>query len=323
MAPTKVLRIYHQHQIHYHKTLVLGILLVFVRIAVTQDLKIVPLQTIQTPQSSSNITINSQNITTNHIDPPLNISAINNTIDISNLINTTVNNSITISPVSNLNTVKNSPVEESLVVYNETTVRTPITITTMNTVPTLNVTPPPSRVITQAMIDMSSCGTDRLPDHHQPVASNYARVRKCCKLGENFEDKNETHVCSTENIKFELSAINAVFYPNCIEEEGYIELGIEQGNICDGLDSLVYDVEQGDLLYVLQNGSLLRIDSNRNDNYDVFDVYCLDMSRYTHQLQAIVCNQTMGNMIHVSKAESLIYAICELCTTAGQLEKKK
>lgn len=324
MAPTKVLRIYHPNQLHH--TLALGLLLVFVQTVFTQDLNIVPLKAV-TQEPSTNYLGTKTNLSfatfvgstpKPHLSDNASSSTTSsitlvNNVPSSNLVNKTINNNIaTTSPVSNLSTVtinKDSlEVNQSLAITEKA-----INAATTKTIFVNNISLPtvPVQVRTELPINLyDTCGTGILPDHLQPVYSRYARIKKCCKLGENFEDKNDTHICSPENVKFEPVTINAVFYDNCIEEDGTVELDIEPGNICDGLDSMVYDLGQGDLLYVLQNGSLLHIDSNRNEFYDVFEVYCLDMNRYTNSLQAIVCNQTIGSMIHVSKAESLIYAIC-------------
>lgn len=103
----------------------------------------------------------------------------------------------------------------------------------------------------------------------------------------------------------------AEFFDRCIEDmEEYLELDYAYGYPCAaGSQAFVYSMEYGDSLYVIQNGSLLRIDENF-ESFDVFDDYCLDMDRESKMITAYVCNQTFGSMVHVSKAQSYVYAIC-------------
>lgn len=115
-----------------------------------------------------------------------------------------------------------------------------------------------------------------------------------------------------ENVPFAAPFVEAVFFDSCIEdnEDVIIKLEAVYGNPCIGLEAFMYNIDEGDLLYVLQNGSLLRVDVDF-EAYDVFDAYCLDMDRETKLLNAVVCNQTMSNLSHVSKAQSYLYAICK------------
>lgn len=89
-----------------------------------------------------------------------------------------------------------------------------------------------------------------------------------------------------------------------------VNVPMEIGNPCANNESMLYNADYGDLLYVLQNGSLLRVEANF-DSYDVFTSYCLDMDRDSKLLMALVCNQTLGHIFHVSKAQSYLYAICK------------
>lgn len=154
----------------------------------------------------------------------------------------------------------------------------------------------------------------RLPD--QPVTSECAKISKCCPKGQNYRTVNDTkHECNTENVYFNVEVIVAEFFDRCIEDmEEYLELDYAYGYPCAaGSQAFVYSMEYGDSLYVIQNGSLLRIDENF-ESFDVFDDYCLDMDRESKMITAYVCNQTFGSMVHVSKAQSYVYAICRsLC----------
>lgn len=165
----------------------------------------------------------------------------------------------------------------------------------------------PNRAITRPPADANCFGHARLV--HQPVYSGYDKLKKCCPEGFNYQGKDK---CVPENVPFAATFVDAVFFDSCIEDNEYniIKLETGYGNPCVGLEAFMYNIDEGDMLYVLQNGSLLRIDVNF-EAYDVFDAYCLDMDRETKLLNAVVCNQTMDNFAHVSKAQSYLYAICK------------
>lgn len=112
-------------------------------------------------------------------------------------------------------------------------------------------------------------------------------------------------------MKFNAPIIDAVFYQHCIEDtEQPITLETEYGIKCD--DAMLYNENYGDLLYVLKNGSLLRV---RHDfsSYDVSNDYCLDMHREDKILTALVCAK-QGD-VQVSRAEAYIYATCKFDLT--------
>lgn len=149
-------------------------------------------------------------------------------------------------------------------------------------------------------------------------------IRKCCPHGQNYE-KTEydaaTSRCAAENIPFNVSVINATFYKDCIEDNESTELNLEfdYGNECSfsifdtsrssDYVNFVYSKSAGDLLYVLQNGSLLRIDENFA-NYDIFDEYCLDMDREDGSLTAIVCDHKMiRRQRRVLRGEAYLYSV--------------
>jgi hypothetical protein len=65
-----------------------------------------------------------------------------------------------------------------------------------------------------------------------------------------------------------------------------------------------------DSLYVIQNGSLLRIDANF-ESFDIFEHYCLDMDDSEGILTAIVCE--FDDMLsRVNRAQALMFATCML-----------
>ncbi|KAG4069093.1 hypothetical protein HA402_008404 [Bradysia odoriphaga] len=184
---------------------------------------------------------------------------------------------------------------------------------------TITETPPKSVVTTTASSDSSNSCTDskRLSDEFQPKYSDQAKLRKCCPRGEIYlPSGGGRDKCDIANVNFVPVVIEAVFFEHCIEDtEKNITLGYDIGNPCGGHEALIYSKDYGDNLYVLQNGSLLRVD-NDFSGFDIFDEYCLDMDRDTSVLTAIVCNQTnpSQHLVHVSKAQSYLYAICMLAS---------
>lgn len=74
------------------------------------------------------------------------------------------------------------------------------------------------------------------------------------------------------------------------------------------LSGLIYNENYEDILYVIQNGSLLRIDRDY-DSFDVFDHYCLEMDDDEGVLTAIVC-EFDDMLLKVGRAQALIFATC-------------
>lgn len=140
----------------------------------------------------------------------------------------------------------------------------------------------------------------------QPIYSKVARLRKCCPIGENYQFDGEQMRCAKENVAFNVSIIDAVFYQHCIEDtEKPIHLEYEIGFNCE--DALLFNSIYNDLLYVLQNGSLLRIRDDYS-SYDVSTDYCLDMDRDEKVITALVCVKQAA----VQLAEAYLYATCLL-----------
>lgn len=154
----------------------------------------------------------------------------------------------------------------------------------------------------------------------QPIRTNVSRLRKCCPVNQSYDKSNVTgrRVCAPSTVEFVAPVIDAIFYEKCIEDsEKPVHLEYEIGNNCDkiasqsqSVDAFFYNEIMGDLLYVLQNGSLLLVDAERTRyGYFIFDDYCLDMHRTDNILTAIVC---VKSQVAVSRGEAFVYATCLL-----------
>lgn len=74
------------------------------------------------------------------------------------------------------------------------------------------------------------------------------------------------------------------------------------------LSGLIFNENYDDIIYVIQNGSLLRIDGNY-ESYDIYDHYCLDFDDEEGVLTAIVC-EFDDMLLKVGRAQALIFATC-------------
>lgn len=229
-------------------------------------------------------------------------TAINTTVSIKPF-NTTITPS-----VASITVQDNSTISET---KQNSTVSVPTTQQTVTEIPTKSV------VVTTVSTDSksNSCSEfKKLNNELQPKYTSTAKLKKCCPKGEMYLPSGDgKDKCDIENVEFVPVVIEAIFFENCIEDtEKTISLDYEIGNPCGEHEALIYSKEYGDILYVLQNGSLLRVDDSFG-GYDVFDDYCLDMDRDNSLLTAVVCNQTnpSQHLVHVSKAQSYLYAICE------------
>ena len=70
----------------------------------------------------------------------------------------------------------------------------------------------------------------------------------------------------------------------------------------------MYNKNYNDILYIIQNGSLLRIDESY-ESYDVFNHYCLEFDEDEDAITAIVC-EFDDILFHVDPAQALIFATC-------------
>ncbi|XP_032599271.1 probable G-protein coupled receptor Mth-like 14 isoform X1 [Drosophila grimshawi] len=156
--------------------------------------------------------------------------------------------------------------------------------------------------------------SQREKSRSQPIPSSTSRVRKCCPLGENldfYRENQSDSMCDGAVLSFEPTIINAVLFDNCIEDlEIFTELPYEVGNPCNSVtffSSFQYD-DTEDLLFILQDGSLLIIDKNGNESYTVEENYCLDQDKSGHML-AFIC---ITQVDEVSKAKIIIVAVLML-----------
>lgn len=79
-------------------------------------------------------------------------------------------------------------------------------------------------------------------------------------------------------------------------------------NITLDFSGLMYNKNYNDMLYVIQNGSLLRIDENY-ESFDVYNHYCLEFDEDEDALTAIVC-EFDDILFRVDRAQALIFATC-------------
>jgi hypothetical protein len=70
----------------------------------------------------------------------------------------------------------------------------------------------------------------------------------------------------------------------------------------------MYNKNYNDTLYIIQNGSLLKIDDSY-ESYDIFNHYCLDIDEEEGVLTAIVC-EFDDMLFKVNRAQALIFATC-------------
>lgn len=121
-----------------------------------------------------------------------------------------------------------------------------------------------------------------------------------------------------------ITILNATFYENCIEDnESGPQLDYQIVDACGpsiANDShkrsltnqmILYSKSYGDLLYVLQNGSLLIVEENF-EGYEVNDDYCLDVDRNEGFVYAIVCVRKSTFHTRVLRAEAYLYSTCLL-----------
>lgn len=116
--------------------------------------------------------------------------------------------------------------------------------------------------------------------------------------------------------------VQATFYDGCIEATDHDGNGSSLNASASALLPLLWDTPCDDgihvsyiyeaagndeQLYVLQNGSLLRI-GNEGTEYDVFEMYCL----FEAEPQQWVASVCYDRVVSVTRAEVYLYAICML-----------
>ncbi|XP_063706908.1 probable G-protein coupled receptor Mth-like 14 isoform X2 [Culicoides brevitarsis] len=143
----------------------------------------------------------------------------------------------------------------------------------------------------------------------QPAVLPVVTVPKCCKMGENYYMNDTSRGCDEGDVPLDFELIHAVFYDGCIEDQELnMSYKIELRAPCAG--GMLYSEVYNDFLYVLSNGSLLRV-SNDWQSYDIFDDYCLDMANDNNSwiLSAISCHDVYGGVIRVSEIQGVICAV--------------
>lgn len=85
----------------------------------------------------------------------------------------------------------------------------------------------------------------------------------------------------------------------------YLSCFLFNGTFFSGL---LYNINYNDILYVIQNGSLLRIDGSF-ESFDIYDHYCLEMDDEEGVLTAIVC-EFDDMLFRVNRAQAMIFATC-------------
>ncbi|XP_035785303.1 uncharacterized protein LOC118463103 [Anopheles albimanus] len=128
----------------------------------------------------------------------------------------------------------------------------------------------------------------------QLLYTEKARMVKCCPPGQMIQPQSDFRfecVTGTQDLKIE--TIEAHFYGNneCIEvSEKKITLPVVSEDRCGSgsRNALMYSADQGDELYVLQNGSLLVLELG--SLVSVFESYCVEMTT-DDQLVAKVCEE--------------------------------
>lgn len=270
---------------HHHHKLVLGLIFIFItrissqqETAINSTTTVMPSSVAITPSTASTVV---QSYSTN--------SETNQTSSVKNeQVNDTTSSIVTTTLSNNNVTVTETPNNSSVVI---------------------------ATTISSDSSKDSCSGFKKLPDELQPKYSDMAKIKKCCPLDQSYHPGTDggRDQCKTANVTFKAEVVDAVFYENCIEDtEKVISLSLDIINPCGEYEALIYSKEYNDKLYVLQNGSLLRVGED-DEPYEVFDEYCLDMDRDSKFLTAIVCNQSLSSqhLIHVSKAQSYLYAICK------------
>ncbi|KAG5673809.1 hypothetical protein PVAND_003825 [Polypedilum vanderplanki] len=172
----------------------------------------------------------------------------------------------------------------------------------------IKLTTTPSTTLEANFLLPESCADYKLLAE-QPKLTTQSSIKKCCPLNQNYKHEMGRRFCGDSTLGFNVSAIQAKFYENCIEdEESQVLIDVKIENNCK--NGLVFNEKYLDILYVIQNGSLLRIDADF-ESFDIYEHYCLDMDEEEGVLTAIVCE--FDEMLFcVNRAQALIFATCML-----------
>lgn len=98
--------------------------------------------------------------------------------------------------------------------------------------------------------------------------------------------------------KFRPPVINATFFVDCIEDSEVFTFPMEPRIYLSQNNSMLYDeVNYGDHLYILQNGSLLIVFDNMQGGYSIYSDYCLDKDPKTDSFFALVWTEDAEQQI--------------------------
>ncbi|XP_052903273.1 uncharacterized protein LOC128310625 [Anopheles moucheti] len=204
----------------------------------------------------------------------------------------------------------------SLSVSNEAT----RTVTTPTAPPTTSA--PPTEVSSIEPIHQQH-STASAPDDFPPNCSEFsaspvklmysekARIRKCCPPGQMIQPRNSfEYECVPGSRELQIETIEAQFYGNneCVEVTGeQVVLPVESQDLCESdPHALMYSADQGDELFVLQNGSLLVLEMG--SLVSVFDSYCVEMTNDA-MLLAKVCERARIDRVGVMEFFMLFGAV--------------
>ncbi|XP_055536610.1 uncharacterized protein LOC129725151 [Wyeomyia smithii] len=149
-------------------------------------------------------------------------------------------------------------------------------------------------------LDGGTAGDNKMPNcshfplsPQQPVYDKNSLIKKCCPFGEIFESLGNGHYrCIPGERKLDVETIYAVFYGDgeCIEDkENELHFNYEANDSCLGNNlTFQYSKQQGDELFVIQNGSLLVLE--QGGFMSVFDWYCLEVDTES-RLLAKACDE--------------------------------
>ncbi|XP_055631670.1 uncharacterized protein LOC129771722 [Toxorhynchites rutilus septentrionalis] len=190
-----------------------------------------------------------------------------------------------------------------MMVTQESTETVPTTTTTTSTAyPSSNEIPPDK-------------GLDRSPNcsqfplsSQQPVYDKNSLINKCCPFGQIFQQDDEGRLrCTPGERKIDVETIYAVFYGDseCIEDkENKLHFNYDPNDSCLGNNmTFQYSKEQGDELFVIQNGSLLVLENG--GFMSVFDQYCIEVDTNS-RLLAKACDDI--EPVVLKSTAALIYA---------------
>ncbi|XP_065077856.1 uncharacterized protein LOC135701074 [Ochlerotatus camptorhynchus] len=148
--------------------------------------------------------------------------------------------------------------------------------------------------------DEGATGQEQLPNcskfeisQQQPVYDKDSHIKKCCPFGEIFEQVSAGRLrCTPGEHKLDIDTVYAVFYGDaeCIEDkDNKLHFSYEPSNACFANNlTFQYSKDQGDEMFVIQNGSLLVIADGQF--MAVFDHYCVEVD-VSGRLLAKACDE--------------------------------